>query len=202
MFLIDAEGVVRNPRILQAIAPTIHRGSMPKVKGIIVHQTGGSTASSSLHSYKSPNANGAHFLIDKDGTIYQTASVRQRTQHVGKLRSRCLSEMRCSPAEIKLVKTSSVSAIHNREKKREVPDRYPSNDDSIGIEIVGTASFLTANPKPREEKVYEALTKQQDASLKWLVQELRITLGVPLTEIFRHPQVSYKNSTEAATALW
>src|ERR1035437_8490823 len=53
---------------------------------------GGANAQSALSSYNNPSANGTHFLIDKDGTIYQTASVFQQTWHVGKLRSRCRSE--------------------------------------------------------------------------------------------------------------
>src|SRR5260221_2436758 len=57
--------------IKPAIAPTIERGEMKEIHGIIVHQTGGSTAQSSIDSYKNPSANGAHFLIEKDGTIYQ-----------------------------------------------------------------------------------------------------------------------------------
>lgn len=202
MLNVDERGVIRNARIINAIATTIERGPMVKVKGIIVHQTGGPTASSTLHSYKNANANGAHFLIDKDGTIYQTASVLQKTQHVGKLRSRCLTEMRCTPAEMRLAKQSKASATHKREIKKSVPDRYPSNEDSIGIEIVGQAFYKTPNPKPGEEKVYEAVTKPQDASLKWLISELRWTLNVPLAEIHRHPAVSYKNETEASSASW
>jgi N-acetyl-anhydromuramyl-L-alanine amidase AmpD len=58
---------------------TIERGEMKIVRGIIVHHTGGSTAASSLESYKNPRANGAHFLIERDGTIYQTAPLGAAT---------------------------------------------------------------------------------------------------------------------------
>jgi N-acetyl-anhydromuramyl-L-alanine amidase AmpD len=66
---------------------------MTHVQGIIVHQTGSPTARSTLNGYGVARANGAHFLIDKDGTIYQTASVLKQTAHVG------MSEvaMHCNP---------------------------------------------------------------------------------------------------------
>jgi len=58
-----------------------------------------------------------------------------------------------------------------------------------------------SEPDP-DKRIYEALTPEQTISLKWLVQEIQTTLGVPLNEVFRHPTVSYKNKTEAAAASW
>jgi N-acetyl-anhydromuramyl-L-alanine amidase AmpD len=198
MFVIDDKGKVINPKIRDAISPMIEHGAMPTVKGIIVHQTDSSTATSTLAKYKQPKADGAHFLIDKDGTIYQTASVTKKTAHVGKLRSRCYVEMRCSPAEMKANAKWNPTAEYHREIKKSVPNRYPSNDDSIGIEIVGKAVLPEKGTKP----IYENLTTEQQASLQWLINEIRATLGVPLTEIFRHSTVSFKNETEAQSAKW
>ena len=172
---------------------------MTHVQGIVVHQTGSSTAQSTLNSYARP-ANGAHFLIDKDGTIYQTASLLERTFHVGKLRARCVARSSCSPTETQALLTMSPTARNRHEMKKRVPDRYPSNDDSIGIELVGQAFPL--NEPNSDKRTYEAVTTQQNASLKWLVNNLAMQLGVPMTEIFRHPTVSQKNVSEAATAAW
>jgi len=177
----------------------IEKKPMKKIEGIIVHQTNGSTAKSALESYKSGKS-GAHFLIDKDGTIYQTAPLIKQTWHVGKLKPRCLVEMRCTPTELQQLKKFSPSATHRREIVKSVPFRFPSNQDSIGIEIVGKA--LPANEPDPDKRTYEKLTEEQSNSLKWLIQELRFSLKVPLSEIFRHPTVSYKNKTEAATASW
>lgn len=196
--LIDAKGVVTHPRIHVAIYPGIERGEMPVVRGIIVHQTDSSTAQSSFNSYGNPKANGAHFLIDKDGTVYQTASVFKKANHVGKLRSRCLAEMNCAPAEMAIARKWNPVGTHEREKAKAVPDRYPSNDDAIGIEIVGK-SFPD---KGSNKLVYETVTPEQNVALKWLVDTLRESLGVPLTEIYRHPVVSHKTETEAETASW
>jgi hypothetical protein len=96
-----------------------------------VHQTGGANAASSLSSYAKADATGAHFLIDRDGTVV----------------------------------------------------RPP-------------------NGKPAEVGVYEVVSPQQNQSLKWLVTELSSTFSIPMTEVFRHPIVSRKNPTEAASALW
>lgn len=95
---IDKTGHVVDHRVQQEIRPLLERGNMPVVNGIIVHQTDASTAQSSLDSYKT-HPIGAHFLIDKDGTIYQTASISKRVNHVGKLRARCVAEHSCAPKE-------------------------------------------------------------------------------------------------------
>ena len=199
--LIDDTGVLKDARVKPALAPTIEHGKMAAVHGIIVHQTGGATAASALESYKQAGANGAHFLIDKDGTVYQTASVYRRTWHVGKLKARCLLEKTCDAAEIKAYKTFDPAGMNEREAKKTVPQRFPSNEDSVGIELVGQA--LAADPKkPAGEQVYEAVTEAQNTALKWLIGELTRLLSVPMTEIFRHPDVSRKNATEASSAKW
>ncbi len=199
MLIINKNGKVIHKNVILKIASAIEKKPMHKVHGIIVHQTGGSTAESAFNSYKA-GGSGAHFLIGKDGTIYQTASLTKQTWHVGKLRSRCLAEMVCTPTELNLLKKFDPSGTHQREMAKNVPDRYPSNRDSIGIEIVGQALPLT-EPDP-DKRTYETITNEQSDSLKWLVQELRLAFKIPLTEIFRHPTVSYKNRTEAATASW
>lgn len=192
MLIIDKEGMVTDPKVKAARATTIERGPMDKVNGIIVHQTGGGTAESSLSSYKAASANGAHFLIDKDGTIHQTASIYKQTWHVGKLQSRCVLEKTCSEVDLTALKKFNPKRENDREMEKSVPERYPANVDSIGIEIVGKAV----------KDVYETVNEAQNASLLWLVAELSATLKVPMSEVFRHPTVSRKNPTEASTAKW
>ncbi len=213
MLDIDKQGMVfGNARIRSHRFPLIERGPMATVSGIIVHQTGSSNAQSTFNSYRLANANGAHFLIDKDGAIYQTASVLQRANHVGRLRARCLAEHSCNPAEIIQYKKSSDLAMHKMEMLKTTPSRYPSNLDSIGIEIVGEAHLppgvkAPTNPEDRKRlmaniAVYEALTVNQTHSLRYLIHELAETLQIKKSEILRHPDVSRKNITEAAKASW
>lgn len=201
MLLIDSKGGVIAAKVVNAVSPSIERGPMASVRGIVVHQTGGPSARSALESYRRTGANGAHFLIDKDGTIYQTASVFKRTWHVGKLKSRCMMEARCSAAEVKLNKNYNPIKENIREQAKSVPDRFPSNDDSLGIELVGEV-LPRGSSVPDVKKVYEQVTTAQNEALKWLVGELAISMRFSVAEVFRHPDVSRKNATEATTATW
>ena len=198
---IDAAGIVLDSRVTQAIHSTLEHGAMAQVHGIIVHQTGGASALGALNSYKRPGADGAHFLIDKDGTVYQTASVFKITHHVGQLKSRCMAELRCTPAELVALKSKGVGAgIGRVEAKKPWPARYPGNRDSIGIEIVGQAFPL--DEPDRDKRIFEALTEPQQTSFTWLLNGLRANLGVPLAEVFTHSVVLWKNITEGVAAKW
>jgi N-acetyl-anhydromuramyl-L-alanine amidase AmpD len=199
--LCDSLGLVHGGRVRLERKLALERGPMSRIRGIIVHQTGGPTAESTLASYNTVDANGAHFLIDRDGAVYQTASVFKKTPHVGKLKARCLLEQRCLPVEVVALSRFNPRAENMRERTKEVPDRFPSNDDSIGIELVAEA-LPRDRSVPSDKKTYEAVTAAQNHALEWLVRALRITLGVPMTEVFRHPTVARKNPTEASTARW
>jgi N-acetyl-anhydromuramyl-L-alanine amidase AmpD len=201
MLHLDRQGYVLNARVQRTPRPLIEHGALHRITGIIVHQTGGASGASSLSSYTMQNANGAHFLIDKDGTIYQTASLFRQTWHVGKLRARCLAEHRCSATEHQALRHFNPRTEHRMEMAKQVPERYPSNEDSIGIELVG-AVVAGNGQNTAEQGIYEAVSEQQNASLRWLIAELASTFGIPMTEIFRHPVVSRKNPTEAKSALW
>lgn len=198
MLKIDAKGRVLHPGVVWQPYLNLERGDLSHVSGIIVHQTDSSTAASTLNGYKTAKT-GAHFLIDKDGTLYQTLSLLKRVNHVGKLRARCIAEHLCAPGEQRKIGLMSPRTRNRYEMTKSPPARYPSNTDSIGIELVGKAS---PPPPGRTEGIYEATTGQQNHTLKWLIGELVETLHVRLTEVFRHPVVSQKNNTEAASARW
>ncbi|WP_034943888.1 peptidoglycan recognition protein family protein [Erwinia oleae] len=203
MLYIDEKGHVDAARIIVKIFKTIERGKLDKVNGIVVHQTDSPTARSTFNSYQNAGANGAHFLIDKDGTIYQTASLFRITWHVGRSRSRCFLTKKCTPAEFKKVadlekRGGNNGVISKMEKIKKFPHRFPINSDSIGIEIVGQSRKI----QNKKETVYEPVNSQQNDSLKWLISELTVTLKVPMDEIYRHPEIARKNETEAGTALW
>ena len=202
---IDKNGIAHNANILQStptgsasVSKNLERKPMPKVNGVIVHQTGGSKASSTFNNYAQTGAKGAHFLIDKDGCIYQTAALNMTTVHVGPLRSRCEAESSCSAEENKLNKKWDVKAMDRREQSKEAGTRYPANKDAIGIELVGAASKVAG----QTDEVYDKVTDAQNESLAWLVQQLQLEFEFPNTEVFRHPDVSRKTPSEASTAKW
>lgn len=197
MLFVSDQGYVEDKRIELKIFSGLEHGRMDKVNGIVVHQTGAPAAANTFHSYARAGANGAHFLIDLDGKIWQTASLKRVTYHVGRLHSRCIAERKCSPAELRtslnLDRKSSL-ALHRHEAAKKWPERYPSNVDSIGIELVGFYS----GPKD----VYDDVTAAQNSSLSWLVKQLEETLNVSSSSVFRHSEVGRKNPSEAATAKW
>ena len=194
---IDDKGYVQHERVLlktaagrETISPKIERKEMPAVNGLIIHQTQSSSVNSTLNSYAQDGANGAHFLIDKDGTIYQTASLKRKTNHVGRLRSRCAQEKSCSPQEIKLNEKFDPIQEGLRESKKPARERFPSNHDSIGIELVGMAykakshqetsnpdgsfNFSVATQEGRELK-YENLSVEIASQMRKEIKKSRIT---------------------------
>lgn len=84
---------------------------------------------------------------------------------------------------------------------KKVPARFPANQDSIGIELVGEALPRGGNI-PDEKKTYQTVTSEQNNALQWLIAELTLTLRISMSEVFRHPEVSRKNPTEAISAKW
>lgn len=143
-------------------------------------------------------------MIEKDGQIYQTASIFRVTNHVGFLQSGCVITQKCSPIELKksmaLEKikgnNTRAKAIHANEEPKNWPDRYPSNTDAIGIELVGEA------PGKEGNEVFVPVTAQQTTSLQWLIKELVETFNVSMHEVYRHPAVGRKNDSVARTATW
>lgn len=210
---IDEHGMISHARVRHARSTRIERGKRTvAITGIVVHQTDADTSASSLNSYRQPGANGAHFLIDKDGTIYQTAAIYQRTNHVGPLKARCLVIPTCKMSDFP--PKVGPAEMHRIEMLKAPADRYPSNMEAIGIEMVGRARLpasvrllpteLTWPPEKVRAKyaVFETPTAAQNQSLSWLVRVLQNSMQIAADEVFRHPVVSRKNPTEAQGADW
>jgi N-acetyl-anhydromuramyl-L-alanine amidase AmpD len=196
------DGKLVSDQVTDKIFSEIEKGALTKIDAIVVHQTGGKTSQSSFNSYKG-GQNGAHFLIDRDGTTYQTAHVTKTCWHVGRIQSRCYKLNTCSSDELKEIKgllfnkadsyAARINKLNDHESSKGYPDRFPNNSDSIGIELVAGFSDATG---------YDAATDEQNAALKWLVSTLETLLSLTDGDIFRHPDVSYKQSSEASSAKW
>lgn len=193
MLTIDKLGMVTHSKIKPHAVAGLAKGKLGTVHGIVVHQTGGATAAAAFAGYTA-RPFGTHFLIDKDGTIYQTASLLYYTEHVGKLKPRCLAEHRCTPVEMKRYAPFNPTLQSRLEKQKDWPQRYPMSKDSIGIELVGEFNASS--------KSYFQVTAAQNASLKWLIGELAASFHVSMQEVFRHPDLSWKEPTEGKTAQW
>jgi N-acetyl-anhydromuramyl-L-alanine amidase AmpD len=86
-----------------------------------------------------------------------------------------------------------VVAIDSNERRKSYPNRYPVNSDSIGIEIVG---------KHINKSYFETVTYNQNESLKTLLKILHQIFNTDESDIYTHPEVSYKHPGEASTAAW
>ena len=196
-------GILIDPQVHQRIYPGLEKGHLPRVHALVIHQTGAPTAQHTFNSYQN-SGHGAHFLIDKSGTIYQTAHLNRKAHHVGKIKSKCYETRICSKIQLQAAATIlfqkgvSYSAItknlHDAEKIKTYPDRYPLNEDSIGIEIVGNYNT--------QARAYESVSAVQNQSLQWLLGELFGLFKIAKADVYRHPEVSYKTATEASTATW
>ncbi|HFO9187506.1 TPA: N-acetylmuramoyl-L-alanine amidase, partial [Escherichia coli] len=96
---IDHEGYIRNAGIIKHTVPELEEGRMPKINAIILHRTDSSTINGTLASFS--KGIGTHFIVEKDGNIYQAASLFVYTSHVGKIKSRCKEEKTWSSEEKK-----------------------------------------------------------------------------------------------------
>ena len=199
MSSIDKNGMLIDPKVKQKRFKRIEHGKLTAIHAIVVHQTDAPTAQHTFNGYNA-GGNGAHFLIAKNGDIYQTASLHMRCYHVGRLiKSKCLTlnKNNCSnPAMTKILTMSwrsRIKALDSHERAKSYPDRYPVNSDSVGIELVG---------KHLDDKSYETVTADQNVSLQWLVKELHSHFNTGNADVYKHPSVSYKNPGEASTAKW
>lgn len=189
------DGKLLDPRITQELRPKIEHTVLKNIVGIIVHQTHSYKAIDTLDGYKTQST-GAHFLIDRgdggkytgdDGKIYQTARINKVCFHVGKLKSKCAAQQTCQ------VNVKGVSAINLAELKKSYPERFPSNSNSIGIELVARGEGK------KDEEIYPDPSNAQILSTIWLIEQLvEIIPNIGLADIYAHPEVSYKRPTEGA----
>jgi N-acetyl-anhydromuramyl-L-alanine amidase AmpD len=190
--------------IIQKIYPKIEHGKLDKVNAIVVHQTDTTSKEQVFNSY-SKGPDGAHFLIDKKGTIYQTARLDQSCYHVGLLKSKTVITQEGKDLENvnqiwesdKLTFSQKIKKLNDYERKKAYPDRNPYNADSIGIEIVGKAYDDKSG-----NKIYENLSREQQEALSKLLTFLFSKFSLTKSDVYRHPEVSYKNETEAQSAIW
>ena len=187
------DGWLTDPAIVRNEVAGLGRGRLAQVNAVVMHRTESATADSALRAFAQGRDGvqyGTHFLVDKDGTIYQTASLQQRTLHVGKIKSRCVEEATCSPEEAVLARQRgwNPTATHNHEKAKDYPQRYPLNEDSVGIEVVGR--HLGGK--------WEAPTAAQQASINRLVNTLQQHYGIGDHDVYAHDVISYKTAGEGA----
>ncbi|WP_166889381.1 N-acetylmuramoyl-L-alanine amidase [Massilia sp. CCM 8734] len=185
--LIVNDGIITSNSVTLMLFPLLEHGPMKDVSGIILHQTSRDNVITTMAGYRfKPSGVGAHFLINPAGQIFQTARITQVCYHVGRLNAYCQHVHRCTPRDEEVLngiakmypndESERWKQIDEWEQKKAAALRFPANHDSIGIEVVGA-------PKNR---VYGSPTSSQNASVRWLVSELLITLKLDRKRIFPH----------------
>ena len=198
------DGKIVDKAVDVKIYSSIEHGNINNVTSIVLHRTDSSNAGSTIQAYANGKKSGAHFLIDKAGKIDQTADMRKRCWHVGILLSGCQIEKNCDPKELKTI----TALIHEKgfsfgrrarnlsrhEAEKKYPLRYPSNNDSIGIEVVG--KFLAY------QKSFEKPTQQQFKSLKWRLEIIAKKYNLNIkTNVHAHGAIARKEVSEGAQQL-
>lgn len=187
--------------------PSIEHGNINNVTSIVLHRTDSSSAKSTLstlNAYTNGKKFGAHFLIDKNGKIYQTANMTKICWHVGILLPRCRIENNCDPNELKTITSLThekgfsfsrrAKNLSRHEVCKKYPLRYPSNNDSIGIEVVG--KFWPG------QQFFDKPTIQQLKSLNWLagiiVKKYKLNIK---NDVYAHGEIARKEVSEGTQLL-
>jgi hypothetical protein len=185
---VDENGYVQNAGFEHRPIGALEQGPIDGPKAIVLHRTDSTTAANSIQSFKS--GVGTHFIVDKDGTVTQTASLLKHTYHVGKIKSRCYDSGTCPADETKEIRGWGwdPEKIHNHEKAKSYPTRYPMNKDSVGIEVV--AKYNSG--------AWDAATQEQLESVSLIVKILKDTYCIGEDDIYEHDKISYKTQGEGA----
>ncbi|MCY1047263.1 N-acetylmuramoyl-L-alanine amidase [Corallococcus sp. bb12-1] len=192
---LQSEVIVTPYLIERKYYKSLEHGTLTKVNAIVLHRTSGPTGQSALSGYHGGQKTGAHFLVDENGKITQTAALGQMAWHTGPLRAKCSEEKTCSPAEKKTIydiehKKGQTTkqrwlALNQHELAKSYPDRYPSNEDSIGIEVVGVIDSTGGFPAPSQ--------KQIDA-VRALVNVLQAQYNLTAADVHAHGVLSYRDA--------
>jgi len=204
MIQFDSSGWAQDVKIAVEKRPKIEHGPLGTINAIVIHRTSASTAQSTLSAWKT-KSEGAHFLISEGGSIFQCASYKKQCWHVGQLYARCELRQSCSLQDAQALqamlhaKNASWGTRFRMIARHEIatkqyPDRYPSNGDSLGIEVVGAMS---------SRQVYEMPNKVQLDALFWLLDQLIAATGIGIQDIYAHGRIAHKDNqkTEGTNAL-
>lgn len=185
---IDDKGYVQNADFTHDPITALEKGDITGPHAIILHRTESATASSALTSFK--KGIGTHFLVDKDGTVTQTASLLKYTAHIGKIKSKCYINGTCSAEETKKIKGFgwAPKKVHDHEKEKDYPVRYPINADSVGIEVVGQYNSTT--------KTWDVAPEAQLKSIAKIIRILKKEYTLTDDDIYEHDKISYKTEGE------
>jgi RHS repeat-associated protein len=167
--------------------PALERGARKETNAIVTHFTDSSSANSTLSSWRGSRPFGTHFLVDRDGGVLATARLDNETRHVGLVQRRCENEgAPCGRTK----HGTSAKAITDSEAQKPYPERYPTNADSIGIEVVAKYDA--------EAKRWQQPTSKQLSAVHELVDILRAAYDLEAGDVNAHAAIGRKTAGEGA----
>lgn len=181
------DGLLTDPQVTHNVISAIERGAMDlkKINAIVIHQTHGFTAQSAINAWKEGREiktkkgttkfyPGAHFLIDRGSGTFEEGEKESPYKGIdGKIYQTARVTQKCS---------------HVAKLKSKL---YPTNSNSIGIELV--ARF-------HEKTGYPDSSVAQVASATWLVTTLINLISTIKTEnLYAHGVVSREKKESEGT---
>lgn len=207
--VVDNDGFITDEKITLKKISELEQGELTKINGIVLHRTVSSDEKSALNSFKS--GVGTHFLTLKNGTNFQTASLNKFTYHIGHIKSKAYDNKNSSKEESEKIKNfrkltpnkNATRAEHDYETKKAYPERYPHNEDSVGIEVVGMPIDKNGKATLIDKEIvgWEAITDEQAKSVSCVVKFLMSEYNLSTNDIYTHEQISRKTSGEGETVL-
>lgn len=193
---VDKDGYIQNANFKLQPIPALEKGSLIGPRAIVLHRTAGDSLASALSA---AGPSGTHFYVDKDGAVHQAASLHKKTYHVGSIKSKCRAEGTCPAKEDALIASWGWAPrrIHNHEKVKAYGDRYPMNEDSVGIEVVSRCLTNCGRDEP-DNATWEAPTPEQAESISLLIRILKRVYDLGDADIYEHDRISYKKGGEGA----
>lgn len=197
---VGENGYVQNAGFVHRPIAALEKRDMAGPVAIVLHRTDGASVASALGAARS--GIGTHFYVDKDGTVYQAASLLKHTLHVGRIRSRCYEGGTCLASEMRTIRDFgwAPKRVHDHEKAKPYPARYPMNEDSVGIETVSRC-VRSCQPGDQGTPEWEPPTAEQSRSIANIIAILKRAYGLLDADVYEHDRISYKTPGEGA-GLW
>lgn len=188
-YYVNDDGYIEGADIIFDKIPHIERPLPGKFNAIILHRTANENHKSVISGFREPlNLLGTHFVISRKGDIYQCASLFKHTNHIGPIRMRAIYEMRATQKEWLLYKGKTAIANSATEMKKEYPDRFPINQDAIGIEVAANYN--------ENKKEWQVATEEQLKAVAKLVPMLQNIFQLTDDDLYQHQHISAKKSKE------
>lgn len=168
------DGFIVNSLVTKNKINSCNKNSMPKeVEIVVLHRTAGGKASGTL-THMSKEGYGAHFVIDYDGTVYQTIGLDKKGSHMG---------VKQYPSTIKA---------------------GWGNGNSIAIETCGYSMDKDGNKRvgPKYDKIphdhWEPVTDSQAKSVACLLKFLLNHFNLKIDDVKVHEKLCQKEPKEGA----